>query len=60
MQEKRDGGEVEYRKVGGKENPADLMIKYLTGIMLDAHAGRLCLRFRSGRAEKASLVTKDA
>ena len=60
VQEKRDGGEVEYRKVGGKENPADLMTKYLTGIMLDAHAGRLCLRFRSGRAEKASLVTKDA
>ena len=60
MQEKRDGGEVEYRKVGGKENPADLMTKYLTGVMLDAHTGRLGLRFRSGRAEKSSLVTEDS
>ena len=60
VQEKRDGGEVEYRKVGGKENPADLMTKYLTGVMLDAHTGRLGLRFRSGRAEKSSLVTEDS
>ena len=59
VQEKRDGGEIDYRKVGGKDNPADLMTKYLTGIMLDTHTGRLGLRFRVGRADKASQIAKD-
>ena len=53
IQELRDGGAVEYVKVAGKENPADLMTKYHPGPVLQEHCRRMGLETSRGRAEKA-------
>ena len=43
---------VEYHKVLGTENPADLMTKYLTREVADKHTNALGQEVREGRAQK--------
>ena len=43
---------VEYHKVLGTENPADLMTKYLTRDVVDKHMSTLGQEVREGRAQK--------
>ena len=47
------GKRLEYSKVLGTINPADLMTKYLTSEVITAHSGRLSADFKRGRADVA-------
>ena len=58
LQELRDDEGVEFVKVLGKSNPADLMTKFLGAPMLEEHCRRLLLSKISGRAEMASDVSR--
>ena len=57
VQQKSLRGEMEYGKVWGKENPADLMTKGLDEATAGEHLGRLKLEFRTGRADKSAKLT---
>ena len=50
VQEKRAQDEVDFRKVEGTKNPADLMTKHLSSGKAVEHTGKLGIEFRSGRA----------
>ena len=50
IQEKRESGELLYKKVKGEDNPADLMTKYLSRSVSEKHQATLNLRQRNGRA----------
>ena len=52
VQEVQDREGVTYQKVLGTENPADLMTKYLTRDVINAHMSRLGQEVREGRADK--------
>ena len=52
IQEAQDKEGVTFRKVLGTENPADLMTKYLTRDVMNAHMHRMSQEVREGRAEK--------
>ena len=52
VQEKRESGELHYRKVKGTDNPADAMTKPLTRCELIRYAHIMGQEFRSGRADK--------
>ena len=47
---------LEYKKVLGKENPADLMTKYLPADEIKAHCGRMSVYFEGGRAKAAPTI----
>ena len=51
LQEKELREEVEYKKIDGKLNPADLMTKYLLKEKLEEHSRRLSQRHEIGRAD---------
>ena len=51
IQEMVEEGELKVDKVKGEENPADLMTKYLTKGVSDAHLVRLRQEVVQGRAE---------
>ncbi len=49
-QEKRETGEMEFRKVLGEKNPADLMTESLTEKVIQAHMDAIGQAARTGRA----------
>ncbi len=53
IQEKRERGEVHYRKVLGTRNPADLFTKGLTEKMIDTHMSTINQMKGDGRAESS-------
>ena len=50
VQEKKNSGEILYKKVDGKHNPGDLMTKNGVASTRDEHTQRLGLEVRTGRA----------
>ena len=53
IQEKRENEELDYRKVAGSVNSADLMTKHVSQTVMEGHCQRLGQSFRDGRAKKA-------
>ena len=53
MQEVRVGGRIQYRKVLGSKNPADLMIKHMIAELARHHLRTLSMKLEGGRAESA-------
>ena len=51
VQEKSTRKELEFKKVPGETNPADLMTKHLTEVKAKGHCEKLQIRAREGRAE---------
>ena len=51
VQEKQETGELQYTKVRGTENPADLMTKSVNTALMDKMTSILGQRFVEGRAE---------
>ena len=60
VQDKRENKELDFEKVKGSENPADVGTKHLSGKTLDELVGKVGLEFREGRAEKALEVSRGA
>ena len=58
LQELRDHKDVDFVKVPGKSNPADLMTKFLGAPMMEEHCRRLLLSKMSGRADMASDLSR--
>ena len=58
VQDKRESGEVSFKKVGGEENPADMCTKYLARGKIDGYTRDVGLRPLDGRADLASKVAK--
>jgi hypothetical protein len=58
VQEKREDNSVQFKKVDGLKNPADLMTKNNGSPTLDEHCRRLKLQEEAGRANKASNLAK--
>ena len=58
IQEKVDEEELRFKKIPGEENPADLMTKLHAAPTLEEHCRRMGLTRTSGRAEKASDVSR--
>ena len=56
IQEKVEEGELSVRKVGGTENPADAMTKYLASTKMAENMSRMSFRYAEGRAEKSLRV----
>ena len=52
IQDVQDSENVEFQKILGTENPADLMTKYLSRDVLNGHMTKLGQEIREGRAEK--------
>ena len=52
VQGQREEGTLEYAKIGGEDNPGDLMTKHLGSELLARHVARLNLEVRGGRAEE--------
>ena len=50
IQEKEEQGELSYRKVKGRENPADLLTKHVGRQLAEDHMRRIGLEERGGRA----------
>lgn len=59
VQELREGGGLEVRKVKGTENVADQCTKYLSGEGVRKGVVMLGMEFREGKAEKAVEVAVD-
>ena len=53
VQSMREDGILDYRKVNGPENPADLLTKHLCQKSLQSHCDKLQQYFVSGRAEQS-------
>ena len=53
VQEKNESGELQYTKVRGDSNPADLMTKNVNRRTLDKMTALLQQRFEEGRAESS-------
>ena len=53
IQLKRESGEIEYQKVDGQRNPADLMTKHLGQRTLQLHCANLQQDFPEGRADQS-------
>ena len=53
VQEVRVGGWIQYRKVLGSKNPADLMTKHMTAELAKQHLTTLNMKLEAGRAESA-------
>ena len=51
VQQKKEDKEVEFHKVEGTQNPADMLTKHLASDRLQEHGRRAGLEFREGRAE---------
>lgn len=51
IQEKENREDIDFKKIDGKLNPADLMTKYLLKEKLDEHSVRLGQRYQEGRAD---------
>ena len=61
VQDARESGQLEYKKVGGLANPGDLMTKHLSRKMMTDHLRALAIDLREGRAEaglKIDALTK--
>ena len=56
VQEKRESKELEYKKVKGRENPADLMTKGVSAVHLNKHMARMGLAVFWGRAESSLVI----
>ena len=52
IQGKREDGVLEYTKVGGLDNPGDLMTKNLSRDQIQNHLARMAIEIRGGRAEE--------
>ena len=50
IQEKEENKELRFKKVGGKQNPADLFTKCVGRQVLEDHMGGIGLEERQGRA----------
>ena len=57
VQEVRASGRVNYKKVLGTKNPADLLTKHLAGEVIDKHVEAIGQEFRGGRAEAAPTIS---
>ena len=57
IQEKQEEGELDFRKVGGLENPADLMTKHVGAKIIDKMMSAMAQVFENGRAETGLTVT---
>ena len=53
VQQKEETGELQYKKVLGTDNPADLLTKYLTQSVTKRHTEKVQQRPREGRAAEA-------
>lgn len=51
MQEVRVGGQIQYRKVLGSKNPAELMTFHMTAEPAKQHLTTLNMKLEGGRAE---------
>ena len=51
IQGKREDGSIEYTKVGGADNPGDLMTKSLAAESIQNHVKRMFIDVRGGRAD---------
>ena len=58
VQDKRESGEVGFRKVSGEANPSDMCTKYLSRAKIEGYNRELGLGEEQGRAELASKVAK--
>ena len=52
IQEKENKEELKYEKVPGQENPADMMTKDVSPMLLARHGGKCSLKRREGRANE--------
>ena len=52
VQGKREDGTLEYGRIGGEDNRADLMTKHLGNEVMRRHISNLNLEVRGGRAEE--------
>ena len=57
IQEKNETGELQYIKVQGNSNPADLMTKNVNRRILDKMAALLQQHIKEGRAENSPLAS---
>ena len=53
IQEKQESEQIDYRKVAGAINSADLMTKHVSQAVMEGHCHRLGQRFCEGRAKEA-------
>ena len=60
IQEKQDLHQLEMRKVQGTKNPADLMTKYLTRMVIDTHLQFIGQQRAKGRAQAGLQVQGKA
>ena len=58
LQELKDENAIEFEKVDGVNNPADLMTKLNHAHLLEEHCRRLGLTHEEGRASKASQLSR--
>jgi hypothetical protein len=58
VQDKAADQEIKFRKVWGEKNPADLMTKANTWVIMEKHLVLLKAEFRHGRAECSSEVSR--
>ena len=58
VQDIREEGDVQFEKIPGVANPADLMTKHVPNPLLEDHCRRLMVEAVGGRAEKSSRVCK--
>ena len=52
VQGQREDGTLAYDKIGGEDNPGDLMTKHLSSEMMRKHVTRLNLEVMGGRADE--------
>ena len=58
IQDAREERQVNFEKVAGKENPADLLTKFNPAPTLEEHCRRMGMFKTEGRAELASNVSR--
>ena len=56
VQQKKERGDIEYHKVLGSDNPADLWTKNVDAKLRDKHLAHLNLEYRTGRAGTAATL----
>jgi hypothetical protein len=58
VEDKASDLEIKFRKVWGERNPADLMTKANTWVIMERHLATLQAEFRQGRAESSHEVSR--
>ena len=60
VQQKREDQEVDFKKVPGTHNPADMLTKHLRSSLLEEHGAKAGLEFREGRAHSSLELSQGA